>query len=46
MGCAAKKTKQPAPTTSTNVTNSSCKDAIATYLKQTTASSNGEMVAK
>ncbi len=53
MWCATKQPKQAEQTTSnistntsTNITNTSCKDAIARYLQQTKTSSNGEVVAK
>lgn len=44
MGCS---TKQPQETTTnTNTSNTSCKNAIATYLQQTKTSTNGKLVNK
>ena len=52
MGCATKQpkqtnqTNQTTSTTSANLTNTSCKEAIAAYLNTTTPTTNGEVVAK
>lgn len=44
MGCS---TKQPQETTTnTNTSNTSCKNAITTYLQQTKTSTDGELVNK
>ena len=46
MWCTTKKTKQTPTTPNVTMNNSSCKEAIATYLQQTQKTTDGEIVAK